>query len=418
MNKRISLGAALSLLLIVAALVFSATMSYALRSYNDKIRDLKEREALYAKYAEIDSKVRQNYNGVIDETALMDSVARGYIEGIGDRYGSYIDAGSYERLMRSQDSEIAGIGAVLRVNPETGYLLVEEVYPDSPAQAAGIEAGDLIVRMDGTDLTKENGALMLEAVLGNAGTKLALTVRRGAEERTIDDLVRRQVAVPRVFSRMLKDTAVGYVRIKEFGASASDQFNRELQKLRDAGAKSLIFDVRDTAGGRLRQTTRILDRLLPAGPLVSATYKDGEVRVLETSDANSINLPVVVLQNAGTSGYAELFAQVLMDYGAGKTVGTLTAGMGALQEMIKLSDGSAIEITVAYLNTPSGGTYDEIGVKPDFEVTAEGDWQGMDENTDPQLIKAIEVAVGAQKTVASTEEQSPSEALSGTASQP
>ena len=403
MNFRISLGAAIALLLVVAALTFSITMTYSRQTFNDKVNDLKEREEAYAKFSEIDTKVRQSYNGVIDQTQLMDSVAKGYIAGIGDKNGSYIDSRAYERLMRNQNGEIAGIGTVLRVNSETGYLLVEEVYPDSPAQNAGIEPGDLIVKINNIDLTRENGGFLLESVQGEPGTKLALVVRRGAEERIIDDLTRRQVIVPSVFSRMLNDTSIGYIWIKEFSSSSSDQFNRELQKLRDAGVQALIFDVRDTKGGRMKSATRILDKLLPAGPLVSATYKDGTIQVLETSDANSIDMPMVVLQNAGTSGYAELFVQALKDYNMARSVGALTAGMGSMQEMIKLSDGSAIEITIAHLNAPSGETYNNIGVKPDFDVAIEGSWQEQDETTDAQLKKAIEVAIGAQKVKSGAE---------------
>lgn len=395
MNKRISLGAAVAVMLIVAALTFSITMNYANTQFNLRMNDLKERETQFAKYAEINTKVREYYLGTIDETALNDAIARGYIEGIGDKYGAYIDARAYERLLRTQQGQTAGIGAVVRVSPE-GYLSVDVVYPDSPAENQGIETGDLIVRIDGNDITQENSTQMLASIQGDTGTKINLVVRKGNEDIPIE-LTRRPVAIPSVSSRMITDTTVGYIRITEFNANTHDQFSRELQKMINAGARSIIFDVRDNKGGVLRSATRALDRLLPAGKIVSAAYKDNTTTVLETSDANELQLPMVVLTNSGTASSAELFAQALRDYGKAYTVGTATAGKGVMQEIVKLSDGSAIEITTATLLSPSGETWNETGVKPDFDVAAEEEWQNLDENTDPQLKKALDLALAAEK---------------------
>ncbi len=396
MNKKVSLGAAIAMLFLVAAITFSITFDAVTKQVNSRIIDLRERESAQAKYAEIDREVRANYSGTIDETQLLDSVARGYLAGIGDQYATYYDAKAYEKMQRSRDNQVADIGAVLRVGSD-GYLIVEEVYPDSPALAVGIVPGDLIIKIGDTDLTPENSAKMKDSVQGETGTSLTLTIRSGNVDRT-EELIRRVVVVPSVFSRMLGDTMAGYLIITEFNLNTPDQFKREMDKLIGQGAQSLIFDLRDNKGGRLSATTRILDRLLPAGPIVSSLDREGNLNVLATSDATEIGLPMVVLINGKTASSAEVFAHALKDYGKARVVGVTSMGKGVMQSHIRLSDGSAIEITTGTLVAPKGSTFDGVGVRPDYEVTMADPWQGLGEELDPQLKKAVEVAVSMHRT--------------------
>lgn len=395
MNKKISLGAAVAFMLIIAAATFSVTMILARTRFNSSMTDLTKSKEMYEKYAEIDRSVREKYYYEIDETLLMDSVARGYLTGIGDKYAMYISADEYKKLTQSKEGEDVGIGAVLSASPD-GYLLVGEVYPDSPAQVAGIVAGDLIVKLEEDDITRENQEQILASIQGPQGSTLTVVVRHGAED-TIIPLTRRAVPVPSVVSRINAETGVAYILFKEFNDNTPDQFSRELKKVIEAGADSLIFDVRDNKGGSLSSVSRILDRLMPVGVIYSATYKDGRTEVIATSDANSINLPMVVLHNAGTASAAELFVQDLKDLNNAKSVGVATMGKGVMQGMIKLSDGSAIELTTALFNPSSGVNFNGVGIKPDYDVVLEGDWSGMDESTDLQLKKAIEVVLAAKK---------------------
>lgn len=396
MNKRISLGAAVAFAILVAAATFSMTMIYAQNDFNSKSADLENRRTMYAKFADVETAVRENYTGVINETLLMDSVARGYIAGLGDQYASYISAEEYKKLTQTKEGEDVGIGAVLELAPG-GYLLVTEVYPDSPAQVAGIAVDDLIVKIDETNLTPENVEQAQNLIQGEAGTKLSLVVRKGSEDITITDLTRRLVSVPSVYSRIIEGTGAGYIMIKQFNDNTADQFNREFNKVVEAGAECLIFDVRDNKGSSLPSAVRIIDKLVPSGVIYSAKYKDGNVEVKETTSPNEIMLPMVVLTNAGTSSAAELFAQDLKDFGKASTVGAATMGKGVILKRILLSDRSAIELVVATISTNSGETFDGTGVKADYEVQGDGDWTNQDENTDPQLKKALEVVLAMRK---------------------
>ena len=399
MNKRVPLGASFAFALIVAAIAVSITMVYARTQFNEKANALSERYVQYEKYYEIDRQVRNSYMGTIDETQLMDNVARGYLAGIGDEYGSYIDARTYERIQKRASGEIAGVGMAVQASGD-GYLLVDEVYPDSPAEYGGIEAGDLIIKIDDTDLTLENNTQMMETIQGSQGSPITMVVRKGTGE-IIVPMTRRQVTVPSVYSEVLEGN-VGYVWIKAFNPNTADQFSREMKKLTDAGAQSLIFDVRDNSGEDFDSAYRVLDRLLPAGIIATATYKDGKTEVLDTSDSNEIILPMVVLANGGTASSAELFAQALWDYEKARIVGSTTMGKGAMQELFPLSDGSAIKVTVALFNPPSSENFNGVGVKPDYDVVMEADWKLVEREGDLQLAKAMEVAIAAQKV---TEEE-------------
>ncbi len=207
-------------------------------------------------------------------------------------------------------------------------------------------------------------------------------------------MTRRKVDIPTVFSRMIAGN-VGYVQVTEFNDSTATQFSNQVDTLIGQGAQALIFDMRNNGGGTLTSVTRMLDKLLPEGDIVSAVYKDGTVDVLAKSDEGEINLPMVVLTNNRTASAAELFTQALRDYNKAKSVGTTTYGKGTMQTVKKLNDGSAVNVTVARYLPPSGISYDGEGIKPDYEVELTADMEdnlaNLDETTDPQLRKALEV---------------------------
>ncbi|MCL2857483.1 MAG: S41 family peptidase [Oscillospiraceae bacterium] len=380
------------MMMLVAAVTFNITFDFVNNRVNDRMIYLREREESLDKFSMISREVRANFNGVIDEVYLMESVARGFLAGIGDPFAVYHDVRSFQSIQQAQASPVAGIGALLRANPEgDGYIYVEEVLPDSPALAAGIQPGDLIIRVDDEDLAPANSVSMLENISGEQGSRVTLTIRSDNVDRD-EELIRRIVPVPSVESRMIDGTRVGYIIISDLNQHTPDQFRRERDRLIGVGATSLIFDVRDLEGGELVYLSRVLDTLIPAGPIVSSRDKNGVDSVMFTANGPGIEIPMVTLQNAGTTGPAELFVQVLADYNRARSVGTLSAGRGVLQEIIPLVDGSAIELTVALLVSPGGTIFHGVGVQPHYEVTFDGEWRELDENLDPQLRRGIDLA--------------------------
>ena len=402
MSKKISLGAAIAFMAITAAVTLTITMIFSMRSFTDRVYSLKEREGMYKKYSEIDRWVRQNYYGTIDEDALMDAVASGYLAGLGDSYARYYTAEEYAQLSQTLDGTVAGLG-ISTAQDASGYMIVTEVYPDSPAEGV-IPVGALIVKIDDLDVTKDNYGQAVALLTGEAGTKVELTIRQNDEDTALSPLTRRNVTKPTVYSRMINQTA--YIRISEFTDSTTVQFSQAISEAVSNGAKALIFDVRENGGGTIKSVSAILDQLLPQGDIVSATYGDGTTKVLYTSDANQVELPMMILGNENSASASELFIQALRDYGKASFVGVNTMGKGSMQETFKLSDGSAIQLTVALYNPPKSGNFDQVGLKPDYEVKLSSSLQDvlfeLDENTDAQLKKALELS---ELAIRSAEEQ-------------
>jgi carboxyl-terminal processing protease len=284
-----------------------------------------------------------------------------------------------------------GIGVVTTRSP-SGFILIGTVYPDSPAQAAGLQAGDMIVKVDDLDVTEANFQAAVEGLNGEPGSGVAVVLRRAGLESVLT-ITRRRVDVPTVFQRLIG--AVGYIRISEFADMTPSQFDRALAELSANGALGFVLDVRNNPGGTIESAALILDGFLPEGPIVSATYRDGTTKVLHSSDELFLDVPLVVLQNAKSASAAELFAQALKDYGRSTSVGVITKGKGTMQSIFSMTDGSALDLTVAFYNPPISSNFEGVGVKPDFEVRLTTDqvenFENLDESSDPQLKKALEV---------------------------
>lgn len=177
MRKKISLGAAITFMLITAAVTFSLTTVYTMQNFNNKISNIKEREAMYAKLSEIDTSVRKNYIGAIDEDKLMDSIASGYLRGIGDPYSQYLSAEDYSAYMRDYEGQLVGIGVEV-TGDASGYLRISRVYEGSPAEAAALQKGDLIVSVGGAAITEKSVSDAAKAISGEVGTTVSLGIRR------------------------------------------------------------------------------------------------------------------------------------------------------------------------------------------------------------------------------------------------
>jgi len=394
MGRKISLGAALTITIIAATLVFSVTMVFSIRNFNNKVSSIIEREGMYEKFTEIDTYVRQNYSGDIDETALMDAVVQGYLAGINDKYADYLSAEEYAEYIKAETGTVSGVGISVTME-SSGYMQVTQVYEGSAAAGAGIQPGDLIIKIDDIDITADTFDAASELLTGDAGTKVTMTVRHDDEDTEME-ITRRTLTINTVFSTTFGDFA--YIRIADFAESTPDQFVKAVESAVDAGATALIFDVRSVNTGLVSSAATMLDRLLPSGDLLSVTYSSGETEVLYTSSARQVGLPMVVLVNEETAGAAEFFAASLKDFNKAKIVGAQTVGYGSMQQMFMLEDGSAIRITVGnYTLCSSGTSWEGTGITPDHVVALDyvpdfSDVTLLDSTLDTQLAKAIEVA--------------------------
>lgn len=399
MGKKITLGTAITLIIIAIAITVSLTMVLALRNFNEKVSGITDRENMFAKFTEIDNYVRQNRSD-IDEEKLMDGVAKGYLSGINDPYALYMSAEAYSAYVAASSQTVAGVGISASMDSD-GYMLVNKVYDGSTAASAGILPGDLVIKVDDINLSAETYADAEALLIGEAGTKVTLKVRRDGEDTEME--ITRRVLTPTNISTLAFDNHY-YIRIDDFTESTPDQFSKAVEKAVSAGAQYIIFDVRSVSSGLVSSAATILDRLVGSGDMLYVEYNDGTQETLYTSNSRETDIPMVVLVNEGTSGAAEFFAAGLRDFGKAKIVGGKTAGVGSLQKIYKLDDGSAIQLTIGkYYLANSQTAWEGVGIMPDHLVSLDyiPDFTSLstvDPDMDAQLAKAIEVVSAAVNT--------------------
>lgn len=399
MGKKITLGTAITLIIIAIAITVSLTMVLALRNFNEKVSGITDRENMFAKFTEIDNYVRQNRSD-IDEEKLMDGVAKGYLSGINDPYALYMSAEAYSAYVAASSQTVAGVGISASMDSD-GYMLVNKVYDGSTAASAGILPGDLVIKVDDINLSAETYADAEALLIGEAGTKVTLKVRRDGEDTEME--ITRRVLTPTNISTLAFDNHY-YIRIDDFTESTPDQFSKAVEKAVSAGAQYIIFDVRSVSSGLVSSAATILDRLVGSGDMLYVEYNDGTQETLYTSNSRETDIPMVVLVNEGTSGAAEFFAAGLRDFGKAKIVGGKTAGVGSLQKIYELDDGSAIQLTIGkYYLANSQTAWEGVGIMPDHLVSLDyiPDFTSLstvDPDMDAQLAKAIEVVSAAVNT--------------------
>ncbi len=390
MNKKISLGIAISLVAIGCAITFVLTWTVSLNIYNSKIGTSEKYEGVYEKLRQIDTTVRQNYIGTVDDDLLRSSTINGYISGIGDKYASYIAPSAYYELQQSQAGVILGAGFDAEED-SSGYLKITNVYKGSSAELNDVRAGDIITAIDGKSLLSMQQGQAMERLSGEVGTRLALQLLRDGESISVN-LIRQQLEIESVSCRLINDS-IGYIQISTFNAKTAEQFSNALTTVTNVGAKALIVDVRQNGGGLVSALKPILNQFVPSALAATVEYSDGSRKTLiETDSANSIDLPVTILVDGGTVSAAELFAAVMRDEYGAQLVGAQTFGKAVMQNTYEFSDGSALTLSVGKIYTKSG-TWNETGLKPDYSVElAAGAVPGnITDDADAQLQKAIEI---------------------------
>lgn len=393
MGKKITLGTAITLIIIAVAITVSLTMVLALRNFNEKVSGITERENMFAKFTEIDNYVRQNRSD-IDEETLMDGVAKGYLSGINDPYALYMSAETYSAYVAASSQTVAGVGITASMDSD-GYMLVGKVYEGSTAASAGILPGDLIIKVDDINLSADTYTEAEALLIGEAGTKVTLKVRRDGEDTEME--ITRRVLTPTNVTAVPFDNYY-YIRVDDFTESTPDQFSKAVEKAISAGAQYLVFDVRSVNSGLVSSAATVLDRLVGSGDMLYVEYNDGSKETLYTSNSRETDIPMVVLVNESTAGAAEFFAAGLRDFGKAKIVGMQTAGVGSLQKIYKLDDGSAIQLTIGkYYLANSKTAWEGSGVVPDHMVSLDytpdfSNLSAIDPGFDAQFAKAIEVA--------------------------
>lgn len=396
MNKKISLGFALSLIFLSVALAVTITMTVSMKIYNKIIKDVASRSNLYSSVSEIDDLVRENYFGEINENLLTAMMSGGYVEGVGDRYSYYMTADDYTAYKEEEKGNKGGIGIIAVYDSQNNNIYVAEVSEGSPAQLQGISKGDVITAVDSVAVSQGNYEDLMESLNGQKLTNVQVTFTHGGESKTVS--VARGYAAQTVYYSVANN--IGYIKITAFYSTTAQQLEKALKHMSSNSVSSIIFDVRNTDTGLIANAVECIDILVPVategtGALATAVDKEGNTLETFTSDSDSVNFSMAVLINGKTSGAAELFACDLRDFGMAQLIGTKTMGNGTMQKVFELSDGGAIALTVAKINPYKSESFNGKGLEPDIsvELTAEQNsrLEMLSQADDAQYQKAVEL---------------------------
>ncbi|MFA9376729.1 MAG: S41 family peptidase [Lachnotalea sp.] len=351
-------------------------------------------EAVDTKIGTIKQIVDQYYLDDANEEDLVEGMYKGLVDGLGDRYSVYYTADEFTSLMESTNGVYCGIGVTVSQDPDTGIITLVKPFENSPGLEAGILPGDILYKVDGTEVTGTELSSVVAMIKGEEGTTVNLTIVREGESDNLELTVeRRQIEIPTISYEVLENN-IGYIYIGEFDTVTESQFIDAFNDLNSQGITGLIVDLRDNPGGNLDVVNSVLDQILPEGLIVYTEDKYGNKEEYKSDEEHQFTKPLAVLVNGNSASASEIFAGAVKDYGIGTLVGTKTFGKGIVQRLIELGDGTAMKLTISKYYTPNGYNIHGIGIEPDVEVELDDSLKTqavITHDEDNQLQKALEI---------------------------
>jgi carboxyl-terminal processing protease len=350
----------------------------------------------YKTLAEIEEILHQDFVNpdAIDTKALVNGAIAGQIEALGDPHTVYISPEDMALGVDIIAGTFEGIGAQVDQDPVTKEIVIVSPFRDSPAEKAGIRAGDVIRAVNGESTEGWSVADAVKKIRGPGGTDVKLTVAHGNGEVVEVAVTRATIQIPTVYPSDVKDANgqvlkdLAYLEIQQFTNETVGDLSKELNRIVDAGYKGLILDLRRNPGGGLDATVQVADMFLDGGVVLTQVDRDGTRHEFNASPGGeAVNLPVVILVSKGSASGSEVLSGALRDHGRAKLVGEQTFGKGSVNHLRDLSNGGALYVTIARWLTPNGEQIEGVGLTPDVPVTRTED--DIANNRDTQLYAAI-----------------------------
>ena len=347
---------------------------------------------LEATLASFRSVLEEKYMGEIADETLIEGAIKGYVSALGDPYTTYYTKEEMDELMEETTGNYVGIGIYMTLDLENNAIYVVKPMEGSPAEEAGIKAGDLITKVDGIEYSGEELDQASNAIKGKEGTKVKLEILSNGQTREIE-VERRKIIVSHIVEKKFDN--IGYLLIEDFDGGCADEFEEKYKELEKQGIDRLIIDLRNNGGGVVNEAVDIADMLLEKDKTILITKdKKGNEEVKKCDNEASITMPVVVLTNGYSASASEILVGALKDNERATIVGTKTYGKGVIQEVDRLNDGSGLKITIEEYYTPNRDKINKVGIKPDeeielsSEIIEKGTYTDEEDN---QLQKAIEI---------------------------
>ena len=387
-------------LLCGITIIFVLIIALTLLSRASGTSTIKEKVAKITgtdKESQLKEMVKKYYYKDVDDETLEEGSYKGLLESLNDPYSVYYTKDEYKILMQQMDGDYVGIGVMVAQDKNTKEFVVTGVIKNSPAEDAGMLEKDVIIKVDGQDVTNCDLDKLVSLVRGKKGTGVSITVTRENEEIEFQ-LDRAEVSEQIVYYEMLDDN-IGYIELTQFSENSAEQVKDALEELESQNMEKLIFDVRDNPGGDLQQILKIAGYFIPKDEIIlSYKMKDGSGEDYKNdTEGEYQDIPMVVLVNEDSASAAEAFSGCMKAYKRATIVGTNTYGKGIMQTLYQLDDGSAVKITIAKYYLPDGSNIQDVGIAPDVEVEEDENiniWDLEKRDSEPQFQKALEVIKG------------------------
>lgn len=372
-------------ILILFILIFNFSSNHVFSK-----NDLYEKIDLFGEVLE---NIKKEYVDDVDQAEVMDSAINGVLQSL-DPYSAYMSPELFKEMQTDTRGEFGGLG--IEIGMEAGVVKVISPIDDTPAEKAGIKAGDYIVKI-GKDQVQ--GKSLMEAVKlmrGPVGTTIDLTIRRKNVKKPLEfKITRKIIQVQSVSSEIIsKRKNIGYIRLKSFNENSDNQFLKSIKKFeKNSNIKGYVIDLRNNPGGLLTQAINITDFFLDDGEIVSTKgRKISETRKFFARRGDEVNgKPVIVMINKGSASASEIFAGALKDHKRAIILGENSYGKGSVQSIIPLRNGGGMRLTISKYYLPSGKSISEVGVTPDIVVEETGDEFKIRSEKDNQLNYAIKL---------------------------
>ena len=400
MEKRNSQQVYKTIMLIIITVLITALVTtiviynFVIKSGKIAIKseDNSSLSGLEATLASFRSVLEEKYMGEIDDEALIEGAIKGYVSALGDPYTTYYTKEEMDELMEETTGNYVGIGIYMTLDLENNAIYVVKPMEGSPAEEAGIQAGDLITKVDGKEYSGEELDQASNAIKGEEGTTVKLEILRDGETQELE-VERRKIVVSHIVEKKFDN--VGYLLIEDFDGGCAKEFEEKYKELESQGIDRLIIDLRNNGGGVVDEAVSIANMLLDKDDTILITKdKKGNEEITKSEHNPTITMPVVVLTNGYSASASEILVGALQDNERATIVGTKTYGKGVIQEVDRLNDGSGLKITIEEYYTPNKNEINKVGIEPDEEIDLSDEVKEQGTYTDEednQLQKAIEI---------------------------
>lgn len=382
------------LVILTAAITFIIT-SVVMYNFSgkEKVKYITATDSIGKTFQTFRNFIEKNYLGEIDDSKMLESAIKGYVEGLNDEYSEYITKEEMEEYMEDTTGKYVGIGVYIANNTKTNQIVVLMPMKESPAEEAGIKSGDVITKIDGVAYTGEELNKASSALKSKEGIKAQIEILR--DGKTINlEVERREVKVSHIETEVIENK-IGYIEIPTFDEGCYNEFKQKWEELKAKNITSLIIDLRNNGGGIVDEAINIADMMVEKDKtLLITASKDKEEHITKAKEEKNINIPIVILVNKNTASASEILSSAVRENNENvKIVGTTTYGKGIIQTLYKLTDGSGIKLTTNAYYTPNYNEINKVGIKPDIEVELqEGEnFYSVEMENDTQLQKAIEI---------------------------